>query len=109
MKTLRFLSVVLTVCLLATGMTSCELLDILGAATAPSDTTEQTDTTPTCDMAEVKAEIDSMEVSDFTETSEITEYVKITVRDHGEMIIRLRSDVAPISVSNFAPESNINQ
>lgn len=52
-------------------------------------------------MAEVKAEIDSKETTDFVETSEKSEYIKITVKDHGDIIIRLRSDVAPITVDNF--------
>ena len=52
-------------------------------------------------MAEVKAEIDSKETADFTETAETTEYVKITVKDHGDIVLRLRSDVAPITVENF--------
>lgn len=52
-------------------------------------------------MAEVKAEIDSKETTDFTETDEITEYVKITVKDHGDIVLRLRADVAPITVDNF--------
>ncbi len=52
-------------------------------------------------MAEVKAEIDSKETTDFTETAEKTEYVKITVKDHGDIILRLRADVAPITVDNF--------
>ena len=53
------------------------------------------------DMAEIKAEIDSMKVEDFTETNKKTEYVKITVKDHGDIIVRLRSDIAPITVKNF--------
>lgn len=52
-------------------------------------------------MAEVKAEIDSKETTDFTETSEKTEYIKITVKDHGDIILRLRPDVAPITAANF--------
>ena len=53
------------------------------------------------DMAEIKAEIDSMKVEDFTETNKKTEYVKITVKDHGDIIVRLRPDIAPITVKNF--------
>ena len=53
------------------------------------------------DMAAIQAEIDSMKVEDFTETNKKTEYVKITVKDHGDIIVRLRRDVAPITVKNF--------
>ncbi len=52
-------------------------------------------------MAEVKSAIDSKETTDFTETTEKTEYVKITVKDHGDIILRLRADVAPITAENF--------
>ena len=54
-----------------------------------------------CNMAAIEAEIDSMSVSDFTETTEKTEYVKFTIKDHGEFVVRLRKDIAPITVDNF--------
>ncbi len=53
------------------------------------------------DMTAVKAEIDSMEVADFTETTQTSEYVKITIKNFGDVVIRLRSDIAPITVANF--------
>ena len=53
------------------------------------------------DMTAIQAEIDSMQVSDFTETDKTTDYVKITVKDHGDIIVRLRKDIAPITVKNF--------
>ena len=69
--------------------------------TAPSD---QTTTDPgklNADMTAIKAEIDSMSVSDFTETTETTEYVKLTIKHYGDVVIRLRSDIAPLTVDNF--------
>ena len=68
--------------------------------TAPSTTT----TAPAesnADMTAIKAEIDSMSASDFAETTETTEYVKLTIQHYGDVIIRLRSDIAPITVKNF--------
>jgi cyclophilin family peptidyl-prolyl cis-trans isomerase len=65
----------------------------------PSDTSKPSEST--VDMNEVIAEIDSMSVLDFHETDEVSEYVKISVRDHGDIIIKLRADVAPITVANF--------
>ena len=53
------------------------------------------------DMTAIKAEIDSKKVSDFKETTKTTEYVKLTIKDYGDVVIRLRSDVAPITVKNF--------
>ena len=55
----------------------------------------------TVDMEEVKSEIDSFEVSDFAPTDKVTDYVKITVKEYGDIVIRLRPDVAPKSVENF--------
>ncbi|MBO5512504.1 MAG: peptidylprolyl isomerase [Clostridia bacterium] len=52
-------------------------------------------------MSAVKAEIDSMEVADFTETTQTSEYVKVTIKHYGDVVIRLRSDIAPITVANF--------
>ena len=69
--------------------------------TAPSN---QTTTDPgklNADMTAIKAEIDSLSVSDFTETTETTEYVKLTIKHYGDVVIRLRSDIAPLTVDNF--------
>lgn len=55
----------------------------------------------TVNMSDIAAEINSKSVSDFEETDQTTEYVKITVKDHGDIILRLRADVAPITVANF--------
>ena len=68
--------------------------------TTPNSPTTST-TTPNADMTAIKAEIDSMEVADFTETIKASEYVKITVKGFGDVVIRLRSDIAPITVANF--------
>ena len=53
------------------------------------------------DMAAVKAEINSKTAADFVETTETTDYVKLTIKHYGDVIIRLRPDVAPITVANF--------
>ena len=52
-------------------------------------------------MDAVKQEINSKKVSDFTETNEKTNYVRLTITGYGALVIRLRPDVAPISVENF--------
>ena len=52
-------------------------------------------------MEAVKAEINSKEVSDFVESAEPTDYVKITITNFGEVVVRLRPDIAPISAQNF--------
>lgn len=53
------------------------------------------------DMTEIKGEINAFKAEDFAETTEVTDYVKITVKDYGDIVIRLRPDVAPKTVSNF--------
>ena len=70
--------------------------------TAPSTSASTTDPGKlNADMTAIKAEIDSMEVVDFTETTETTEYVKLTIKHYGDVVIRLRSDIAPLTVDNF--------
>lgn len=84
MKITKIVIVLLTFAMLMANLIAC-------------DTKE----TGVCDMEAVKAEINSMKVEDFTETDQKTEYVKFTVKDHGEFIVRLRADIAPITVENF--------
>ena len=91
---LRLLAAALSV-LLAVLCSSC------GGAGKGEESTTEAETIYVMTMAEVKSEIDSKETTDFTETAEKTEYVKITVKDHGDIIVRLRRDVAPITVKNF--------
>ena len=52
-------------------------------------------------MTDVRAKIDSMNVSDFEDTDKVSEYVKISVADFGDVIVYLCSDVAPETVKNF--------
>lgn len=83
--------------LLALGLCAC--------AQTPETTEAKTPETAAVggvlDMAAVQKEINSRAVSDFVESSEATDYVKLTVRDFGEIVVRLRPDAAPISVQNF--------
>ena len=74
-------------------------------STTTATTTTSTTTTDSgeknADMTAIKAEIDSKTVADFVETTETTEYVKLTIKHYGDVVIRLRSDIAPITVANF--------
>lgn len=72
---------------------------VVVANVLPDDSAEHE--APVVDMTEIASEIDSHKVTDFTETTEKTEYVKISVKDHGDMVIRLRPDIAPETVENF--------
>ncbi len=66
-----------------------------------ADTTAGTTAGVEVSMDAVKEEIDSLQASDFEETDKTTEFVKLSVKDHGDIILRLRADVAPITVANF--------
>ena len=83
MKITKLILTLLTLSLVLTGLAAC--------SKEPGS----------CDMDKVKAEINSMKPEDFEETDAVTEFVKFTVKDHGEFVIRLRSDIAPITVENF--------
>ncbi len=103
MKMKKLLLMILTLSLIFTGLVACDS----NGENETTDATEQGGSTPsgstsgTCDMAAVEAEIDSMRMDAFEETADVTEYVKFTVKDHGEFVVRLRADIAPITVENF--------
>ena len=52
-------------------------------------------------MSAVASEIDKYEVSDFVPSKQKSDYVLITVKNYGEIVVALRSDIAPITVKNF--------
>jgi peptidyl-prolyl cis-trans isomerase B (cyclophilin B) len=99
MKITKIVLVLLTLSLLFTGMVACDSTE--GGQEAPETTATPDSNTGYCDMNAVINEIDSMSVSSFTETTEKTEFVKFTVKGHGEFVVRLRADIAPITVENF--------
>ena len=59
----------------------------------------------TADMNAIKAEINSMKVEDFEEIEiapgVYTDYMKIIVKDYGEIVVRLREDIAPTTASGI--------
>ena len=52
-------------------------------------------------MTAVKEEINSMKAEDFIAAEGVTDYVKISVKDYGDIIVVLRDDIAPETVKNF--------
>lgn len=56
---------------------------------------------PVVNMNEIKSEIDAKSVDDFEPADGMSEYVKITVTSFGSIVVRLRPDIAPITVANF--------
>ena len=52
-------------------------------------------------MSVVANEINKYKVSDFEESKQKSDYVLIKIKNYGEIVVALRSDVAPITVANF--------
>ena len=85
------------------------LIIVMAVSSTPDDDTQtpvETQATGTTQgvavsMNDVKAEINSMNNVTFYETKNTTDYVKITVANFGDIIIKLRGDVAPLTVQNF--------
>ncbi|MBE6548080.1 MAG: peptidylprolyl isomerase [Ruminococcaceae bacterium] len=53
------------------------------------------------DMSKVSAQIDKYEYKDFAKTDKETDFVNIAVAGYGDIVIALRSDIAPKTVANF--------
>ncbi len=68
------------------------------------DTTKQQntiDTTGEADMAAIEKEINSLSVDDFKASDTATDYVRMDFQGKGSLVLRLRDDIAPITVENF--------
>ena len=95
MKTAKMLSLLLALTLLL-GLCACT--DSKAESTAaPAGVLAPAE----LNMEDVKAEINSRQIEDFIHSDEPTDYVKLTVKNFGEIVVRLRPDVAPISAQNF--------
>ncbi len=92
---------VIAIIIMIVAIMAINLINTPDSGAASSTETSGTVSGVKVDMTEVKAEIDADKTTDFTESTTTTEYVKISVKDHGDIILRLRPDVAPITVKNF--------
>lgn len=101
MKTTKLIALMLAL-LLALGLCACADSKTPETTAAPETAApESAAPAEPLDMAAVKAEIDSKKLEDFTESEQPTDYVKLTVTDFGQIVVRLRPDAAPISAQNF--------
>jgi len=101
MKTTKLIALMLAL-LLALGLCACADSKTPETTAAPETAApESAAPAEPLDMAAVKAEIDSKKLEDFTESEQPTDYVKLTVTGFGQIVVRLRPDVAPISAQNF--------
>lgn len=53
------------------------------------------------DMDKVAKEIDAYDYDDFVATNRESDFVTIRIEDYGDIIVALRSDIAPKTVANF--------
>lgn len=103
---LLLLAVALLVPLVSCNTTaSTEASSVSGVETTLLDgsavSEEENEPITTVPTGTVKSEINSKSVADFTETTTTTSYVKLTVKDHGEIVLCLLKDAAPLTVANF--------
>lgn len=108
-------------------LASCDLQDVLNAKTEEGSSSEKSEHTENekneatkpegnapekdessvtgegidIDMAAVEELIDSMNASDFGVINGESDYVLIKVKNYGEIVVRLREDIAPDTVKNF--------
>ena len=93
----------LIVCLAAVAVMIIALTIVLVATSTPEAPSTETEieTGAPVDMTAVQAEINAKTTYDFVPSNEVTEYVRLTVKGMGDIVIRLRSDAAPLTVQNF--------
>ena len=108
MKKIIALIMALLMLTLCIAFTSCDIEDTTQTSN-PDSSTKPTDmpTDKPTDKPHVAPKLEDIDFSTIetlegvNESATETDYVKITVRNYGEMIIRLYPDVAPTTVANF--------
>ena len=100
---IRFLAMVWACFLLITVLCSCDVSGILDALEDLDASSSESvgDAQEPVDMDKIKNEIGAYRADAFVQTDAVTEYVRISVLDHGDIIIRLCPSAAPITVENF--------
>lgn len=53
------------------------------------------------DMDKISSQIDAYDYSDFAKTDEVSDFVVIRIKNHGDIIVALREDIATDTVQNF--------
>ena len=113
-----FIAILVTVVLILVIAVAIIVAVVVGNTTKPEtpvDSSNEATTTKDeyiadVDMDDIQDKIDSMEGSDYAEVAlpesidvkDIPyQYVKIAVKDYGDIIVRLRDDIAPGTVGNF--------
>ena len=99
-KLLKIICLILAVCSISVFFVSCEE-DRIDNKAYYDYTSSDTGSGTSIRTKFVEREIDSMKVEDFVASDKESDYVLIKVKDYGEIVVVLRSDVAPVSVANF--------
>ena len=96
---MKRISIILSVLLLLALLCSCDTGSVLN----PNEpgTLDKGSVDQPLTMEAIKSEIGKYDTSAFAESDTVTEYVRISVRDHGDIVIRLCPSFAPITVENF--------
>lgn len=96
-RTVKILCLVLVICSLGIAAISCGKKEIDFYDYKKSPTGYGTDIS----MYMVEREINSMKIEDFEPSDKKSDYVLITIKDYGSIVVLLREDVAPKTVENF--------
>ena len=53
------------------------------------------------DMNKIKSEINAYDYDDFARTDDVTDFIVIRVKNYGDIVVAVRSDIAPKTAANF--------
>ena len=91
-----------TICLmLACVLCACDVQSLVGDLLTGQPEQESSAAPEEPDVSVLLSEIDAYDASAFVPTEQISQYVRITVRDYGEIVVRLYTKYAPRTVENF--------
>ena len=114
--TCLLLALLLSTAMILPSLVSCELVESSSVSDKEDDADDKDDKDDKDDnddtdkesektyknISELVADrVNSKRVTDFEETDKITNYVKITVAGHGDIVLELIPKTAPITVKNF--------
>ena len=101
-KFIKAICLILAICTLTVFFAACSEDEAIPSGKAYFDyKNADTGYGSTIDSAKVTLAVDSMKAEDFVASEEESDYVLIKVKDYGDIVILLRSDVAPGTVENF--------
>lgn len=100
-KLIKAVCLILSVCSLGLFMISCEKEEPITDKAFYDYNNSLTGKGTEIRTMFVEREIDTMKTEDFAASNKQSDYVLIKIKDYGDIVVVLRSDVAPITVANF--------